>query len=254
MKEMKEYEAEVRRRIDEKTDKIKRTRRTLGVILPLMLCRDGKTRRKRSSSSSSSSYSYSCDIPPDVPELLYRSEDIVKGTVMDGRIPDPEDGTVFTDRLVRIRVEEVFYGDLNPGDEVEIYIVNASHNAENDGIIPEDDDQICEPPCQLFRGQEAIFLLRYIEQSEWGYGFYCLVEYSDGLFASGDGEHYSTHYLLPDHDHLSFNLSDLPGLIEEAKNGKPKLNKGKNSSNTIMVSTGGKNEKISRDYSIDCFM
>ena len=38
MKEMKEYEAEVRRRIGEKTDKIKRTRRTLGVILPLMLC------------------------------------------------------------------------------------------------------------------------------------------------------------------------------------------------------------------------
>ena len=228
MKEMKEYEAEVRRRIGEKTDQIKRTRRTLGVILPLMLClviavaaalpamtgRDGKTVRRSSSSSS-------CDIPPDVPELLYRSEDIVKGTVMDGRIPDPEDGTVFTDRLVRIRVEEVFYGDLNPGDEVEIYIVNASHNAENDGIIPEDDDQICEPPCQLFRGQEAIFLLRYIDQSEWGYGFYCLVEYSDGLFASGDGEHYSTHYLLPDHDHdcLSFNLSDLPGLIEEAKKG-----------------------------------
>ncbi len=38
MKEMKEYEAEVRRRIGEKTDKIKRTRRTLGVILPLVLC------------------------------------------------------------------------------------------------------------------------------------------------------------------------------------------------------------------------
>ena len=38
MKEMKEYEAEVRRRIGEKTDQIKRTRRTLGVILPLVLC------------------------------------------------------------------------------------------------------------------------------------------------------------------------------------------------------------------------